>query len=228
MGEMCKNTKKKPHVGKGKKGSFQDNWMLCNQRENPSTFIFGKEYIFLCFQGRTLLSAFPHTDPFSSTSMEGTCHHTSHLPSASSQANSIQLGAVRVGCSGSCSVPWPLLWHWPQPCPLELPPFTAHPAASSSQHSPAPGVQAHGLLAKATYRGWRGCKAPWCDTGTAALIFLQHCQCTKWISLLSHLKCHPQLSCAFQPSPSHKQLHARSASTGNLIHEKGEFYCTKK
>lgn len=96
---------------------------------------------------------FPTQTLFSSTSMEGTCHHTSPLRSASSQANSIQLGAVRVGCSGSCSVPWPLLWQWPQPCPLELPSFTAHPAASSSQHSPAPGVQAHGLLAKATYRG---------------------------------------------------------------------------
>lgn len=140
--------------------------MLCNQRENPSTFIFDKEHILLCFQGRTLLSAFPHTDPLLFHKHGG---NTSHLPSASSQANSIQLGAVRMGCSAALGTSH----HLPPAHALSPGAALLHcPAsASSSQHSPAPGTgtQAPG---KSEYGGWHGCKAPWPHTGTAALLFL--------------------------------------------------------
>ena len=50
-------------MGKGRKEFILGYWRLYNQREGLNTFISGKDHIFICFPGRTFISASPHTDP---------------------------------------------------------------------------------------------------------------------------------------------------------------------
>lgn len=118
---------------------------MYNNRENPSTFIFGKNHIFICFPGRTFLSASPHMDALP-MNLSGrtlsppagvgvTCHHTSRPRSVSSPA---QLGAAGMGRNDwfrHAAPPVPAACPpWPPPCPLASPVTAA--AATSHQHHP--------------------------------------------------------------------------------------------
>lgn len=172
-GEICKNTKRKPHVGKGKKCSFHNTWTLCNQRENPSIFLFDKEHIFLCFPAG-LCSV-----PFSTRTLlfhehEGNMPPHLTAPLCFQPGSSIPLGAVRVGCSGCFrhSSPLPqLMCPWLQAqllCPgaalLALP-----PAASSSQGCRHTAPAKPQILGLTWLKGFLGCHRHCCPAPSPAL-----------------------------------------------------------
>lgn len=132
----------------------------CVIKGNSPVYLFGKEHI-VCVQGRTLLSAFPHTNSLLLHKHKGRCPHL-RPPLCFQPSTSIQLGAVRMGCRGclgsahcwpsSCCVPWLS----PRAALLPL---------------PSPQLLA---LGKTQILGLMWGKAPWAGTGTAALLSLQH------------------------------------------------------